>query len=70
MPWTTADSIRSGTGLGLYVTKQLVEAHGGKIWVQSEENKGSTFSLTLPLGKKARPESQAVDHAPELAAAA
>ena len=60
----------SGTGLGLYVTKQLVEAHGGKIWVQSEEGQGSTFSLTLPLSKKARPKSKAVDHVPELAAAA
>ncbi|ADV45688.1 ATP-binding protein [Nitratifractor salsuginis] len=52
-PFTQADSSITrkygGTGLGLTITKEYVELMGGKLLVESEEGKGSTFSFTLPL---------------------
>jgi signal transduction histidine kinase len=55
-PFTQLDTLseerKQGSGLGLALTKQLVELLGGKIWVESEQGKGSRFSFTIPLTEK------------------
>ncbi len=52
-PFYRADNplrdVAGGTGLGLAIAKQIVEQHGGEMWVQSEHGRGSTFSFILPL---------------------
>lgn len=46
----TADYTKGGTGLGLFISKSIVEAHGGKIWAENnEDGKGATVSFSLPL---------------------
>ena len=43
---------KTGTGLGLFICKNIVEGHGGKIWAQNNTDKGATFSFTIPLKKQ------------------
>jgi PAS domain S-box-containing protein len=62
-PFSRSETVHraiSGEGLGLYITSQIVERHGGSIFVQSEPDKGSTFTVRLPRDGASMPESENV----------
>jgi len=59
--WQQEGSDRRGSGLGLYIAKGIVEAHGGRIWIESTPGQGTTVRFTLPV---ARAEAQTAAAAP------
>jgi signal transduction histidine kinase len=61
--WRAEAKAQKGTGLGLFIAKSIVDAHGGRIWVESEPGHGTAVRFTLPLVVRDREESGATHRA-------
>jgi signal transduction histidine kinase len=59
--WQSQGTAHRGSGLGLYIAKGLVEAHGGRLWVESAVGAGSTFHFTLPRAPERHPPHPTLD---------
>jgi signal transduction histidine kinase len=62
--WQAKRTERLGAGLGLPIAKGVVEAHGGKLWVDSEQGKGTKFFFTLPVAKATKEAATASAESP------
>jgi len=47
--WSGGSAVQQGVGLGLFIAKGIVDAHGGRLWVESEPGTGTTFTFSLPI---------------------
>lgn len=58
--WKRDTDETKGTGLGLFIAKGIIDAHGGRIWAESQPNRGATFTFTLPIASN-REDERAAD---------